>query len=254
MNKKTLPLLLLAVLFTIAYTSCKKADDIPVVKESDNYFPLEIGKYVIYNVDSTIWDDTNCVKITRRHQMMYTVADTFTDAKGRASYRVDVRIRKKAEDPWQIQSVMYATNTGQELEIAYSQLRFIKMIYPISEGRTWLGNAYVDTKDATLAYFNDWNYRYVNVDMPFSNGQVNYNNTVTVMQVDEKVNDPETQPRDNATRTFSKEVFAKGVGMVYREYYRWTYDASALNNNDINNLDARCLKGDGVVLRAVDHN
>ncbi|OSZ79469.1 hypothetical protein CAP35_14820 [Chitinophagaceae bacterium IBVUCB1] len=254
MNKKTLPLLLLAVLFTIAYTSCKKADDKPVVRESDSYFPLEIGKYVIYNVDSTIWDDTNCVKIVRRYQMMYRVADTFTDTKGRASYRVDVSIRKKAEDPWLIQSVMYATNTGQELELSYSQLRFVKMIYPISEGRTWLGNAYVNTADPGLTYFNDWNYRYVNVDMPFSNGQVNYENTVTVMQIDNKVNDPETQPRENAIRTYSKEVFAKGVGMVYREYYRWTYDASSKNNTDPNLVDTRCLKGDGVILRAVDHN
>ncbi|MBL7682581.1 MAG: hypothetical protein JNK00_04435 [Flavipsychrobacter sp.] len=254
MNKKTLPLLLLAVFFTIVYTSCKKADEIPVVKEHQAYFPLEIGKYVIYNVDSTIWDDTNCVKVVRRHQMMYTVADTFTDAMGRPSYRIDVRIRKKAEDVWQTHNVIYATNTGQELEMSHSTLKFIKMIYPIEENRTWLGNAYVDVDDTDIAYFRDWTYRYVNVGLPFDNGQVKYNKTVTVLQIDEKINDPEIQPRTDAVRTFSKEVFGEGIGMVYREYYRWTYDASALNNNDVNNPDTKCFKGDGVVMRAVDHN
>jgi hypothetical protein len=254
MNKKTLPfLILLAVLFTVAYTSCKKADEVKAPAESDAYFPLEKGKYVIYNVDSTIWDDTNCVKIIRRYQTMYTVVDTFTDGLGRMSYRLDVRIRKRATDPWQQQSVMYATNTGQELELTYDELHFIKMVYPISENRTWEGNAYIDARDPKLAYLGGWNYRYVNVDQEYDNGAVKYQNTVTVMQIDESRNDPETQPDDNATRTYGKEVFAKGIGMVYREFYYWTYDASAKNNNDVNNPE-RCLKGLGVVMRAVDHN
>ena len=120
--------------------------------------------------------------------------------------------------------------------------------------RQWKGNAYIDTRDADYAFYNDWTYRYVNVDQDFNDGPVTYNHTATVMQVDEKKNDPETQPRDNAVRTFSKEVFSKGVGMVYREYYRWTYDANSKSNTDINNIDTRCLKGTGVIMRAVDHN
>ena len=78
---------------------------------------------------SQIWDDTNCVKIVRRYQMMYTVADTFTDSKGRASKRMEVRIRKKVEDGWMLQSTMYVTNTGQELEISHSGQTFIKDVY-----------------------------------------------------------------------------------------------------------------------------
>lgn len=254
MNKKTLPLLLLAVLFTIAYSACKKADKVPEVKENEAYYPLQIGKYVIYSVDSTIWDDTQCVKITRHYQMMHTVVDTFTDSKGRLSYRVDVRIRKKAEDPWQLHEVAQVTNTGQELEMAYSTLRFIKMIYPIAENRTWKGNSYINVADSDYTYFNDWTYRYVNVDQPFGNGLVTYDNTVTVIAIDQAVNDPWAQPRDNASKTFCKEVFSKGIGMVYREYYRWTYDANSKNNTDINYIDNRCLRGNGVILRAVDHN
>ncbi len=254
MNKKTLPFLLLAVLFIIAYSSCKKADEVKAVSENEAYFPLEIGKYVIYNVDSMIWDDTNCVKITRRYQMMTTVVDTFTDSKGRMSYRLDTRIRKKAEEPWMLHSVSQATNTGQELEVAYSGLRFIKMIYPIAENRTWLGNAYIETRDTTFSYFKDWNYRYINLDQPFGTGQVTYNNTVTVLGIDEAINEPYAQPRERASRTYSKEVYSRGIGMVYREYYHWTYDPNAKQNNDINNIENRCLSGAGVILRAVDHN
>ena len=47
MNKKILPLILLAVFFTLTYTACKKADKVTEIKESDAYYPLQIGKYVI---------------------------------------------------------------------------------------------------------------------------------------------------------------------------------------------------------------
>lgn len=254
MNKKTLPLLLIALFLTLAYTSCKKADEVPVVKENDAYFPLEIGKWVIYNVDSTLWDDFNCVKIVRRYQMMYTVVDTFTDAKGRMSYRIDTRIRKKSEDPWVLHSVIQATNTGEELEIVQDQLRMIKMVYPIADQKKWEGNAYIVTQDSDYFKYKGWTYFYFNVDKPFDNGNVTYNNTVSVLAIDETINDPYAQPDENATRTYGKEVFAKGIGMVYREYYRWTYDASAPNNNNPHYAYTRCLRGDGVIMRAVDHN
>ncbi|MBS1773764.1 MAG: hypothetical protein JST82_12970 [Bacteroidetes bacterium] len=254
MNNKTLPFLLLAVVLIFAIPSCKKADKQVPVPENQDYFPLQLGKYVIYNVDSTIWDDTNCVKVVRHYQMMWRVVDTFTDGQNRPSMRMEVSIRKKATDLWTLQYVMYATNTGQELELAYSDLRFIKMVYPIAQDRVWDGNAYINTNDADLTYFKGWNYRYINVGLPFGNGDVTYDNTVTVLAIDQTVNDPYPQPKDAAVRTFGEEVFAKGIGMVYREYYRWTYDPNSTSNMDINNKETRCLKGDGVVMRAVDHN
>lgn len=257
MNKKTLPFLLLAVVFTLVYSSCKKADEVKQTPANQAYFPLEKGRYVIYDVDSSIWDDTNCVKVTRLYQMRWTIADTFTDRMGRPSMRIDVSIRKHAEDNWQTptdDAVLYATNNGQELEIAHSNFRFIKMVYPVSEGRTWEGNAYINTADADWAFFKGWTYRYTDVDLPFGTGDVTYQHTVSVIAVDETVNDPYAQPRNTASRAYSKEVFAPGVGMVYREYYRWTYDPNFVNNMDPNYADTRCLKGTGVIMRAVDHN
>ena len=117
MNKKLLPFLFLATLFTVSFLSCKKADeDEPVTENSAAYFPLEKNKYIIYNVDSTVWNDELCVQITNKFQIMYTVADTFTDAQGRLSYRIDTRIRKKTEDPWSSQDVIYVTNTKAQSE------------------------------------------------------------------------------------------------------------------------------------------
>jgi hypothetical protein len=245
MIRKSLPFLLLALAFTVTMFSCKKPDDRPAPPQAEQeYYPLEKGKWVLYEVDSTIWDDTFCVERFYHYQVMHRVADTFTDAQGRPSYRVETYIRKKVLDEWEPHSVFYVTNTKVTLEMVYDQLRYIKMVFPIQEGEKWKGNNYILTKDPDYAYYDNWDYYYKNVQHPFNTGYKVFDNTVTVEQIDEAVGDPIVYPEKNASRTSSREVYASGVGMVYREYIRWTYDAAT----------TKCRKGNGVVMKAVDHN
>lgn len=245
MIRKSLPFLLLALAFTVTMFSCKKPDDRPAAPQAEQeYYPLEKGKWVLYEVDSTIWDDTFCIERFYNYQVMHRVADTFTDNQGRPSYRVETYIRKKVQDDWTPHSVFYATNTKVTLEIVYDQLRYIKMVFPINDGTTWKGNNYILSKDPDYAYYGDWDYHYKNIKYPFNTGFKEFDNTVTVEHIDEAVGDPIVYPEEIASRTSSREVFASGVGMVYREYIRWTYDPAT----------TKCRKGNGVVMRAVDHN
>lgn len=254
MNKKLLSSLLLILLVTIGYFSCKKADPVPApLPSEEEYFPLVKGKYVIYDVDSTIWDVHHCVTVKRHYQFMYLVSDTFTDELGRMSYRIDTRIRRKPEEEWKTHEVYYATNTGTTLEMVHSELKFVKMQFPIQTNETWKGNAYINVADADLTYFKDWDYYYEAIREPYNSGNVIFDNTVTVIQRDEAVSDPETIPHQPAMRTYGKEIFASGIGMVYREYYHWEYDPSLKQNQDPINPEP-CRKGAGVVMRAVDHN
>lgn len=245
MSKKSLSFILFATLLTLVYVSCKKADEVPApLGPTSEYFPLERGKYVIYNVDSTRWDDTFCVVVKRAYQIMHTVADTFTDDKGRLSYRINTRIRRKVTDPWVVQDVIYATNTGANLEVVYANLRFIKLAFPIVHGYAWKGNSLIPSDDPDFAYFGNWDYTYNKVNELYSTGEVEYKNTVEVSHVDKATNSPDVFPNAPASRTFSREVYASGVGMVFREYIHWTYDPQT----------TKCRKGTGVVMRAVDHN
>ncbi|MCB0696997.1 MAG: hypothetical protein KDC07_06515 [Chitinophagaceae bacterium] len=245
MIKKSLPFLLLAFAFTVATFSCKKPDDRPAPPQAEQeYYPLEIGKWVVYDVDSTIWDDTFCVKRFYHYQVRHRVADTFTDESGRPSYRVETSIRKRVEDDWMPHKVFYATNTNVTLETVHDQQRFINMVFPIENGVTWKGNNYILTNDPDYAFYGDWDYEYKNVGEAYNTGFEIFANTVTVEEVDRAESDPEVFPDVYASRTSSREVYASGVGMVFREYFRWTYDPST----------TKCRKGSGVVMRAVDHN
>lgn len=245
MIKKSLHIVLLAFTFTIVLFACKKPDDIPEPpKEEQEYYPLEKGKWVIYDVDSTVWDDTFCIERTYSYQVRHIVADTFTDDAGRPSFRVEAYKRVKIEDEWVPQTVFYATNTGVTLEIVQDQLRFIKMVFPISEGEEWEGNSYILTRDPDYSFYADWMYEYQKVGEGFNTGSKVFEKTITVEQRNEAISDPELFTEEFASRTSSREIYASGVGMIYREYIRWTYDPNT----------TKCRKGVGVVMRATDHN
>ncbi|MCB0698765.1 MAG: hypothetical protein H6551_00575 [Chitinophagales bacterium] len=245
MIKKSLPFLLMAFALMVITYSCKKADDRPApLPQNEEFYPLEVGKWVIYDVDSTVWDDTFCVERYYNYQLMHRVADTFTDKQGRLSFRVETSIRKKVEDPWKSHRVFYVTNTGTNLEMVYDQLRFIKMAFPVEERKSWEGNSYIEVDDPDFYFYKDWVYEYRNLGESFNTGYKVFDNTVTVLEVDEAEGDPELFPSAPATRTKSNEVYASGVGMIYREYIRWVYEPKG----------SQCRDGKGVIMRAVDHN
>lgn len=255
MNKRIWPLsALLLGLISLTF-SCKKPD--PPVEWTDPdsaYYPLQVGKYVVYNVDSVIWNDELCVEVVKKYQIKHIISDTFTNEEGQFSYRIETKIRERVQDSWEPHDVIYVSRRGNNLEWVHQDLRFIKMSFPVENQRNWKGNAYIPAaQDARLWYFDDWDYRYERVGESFNAGEVVYDETVTVRQVDRVWNDPETLPLDSAARTYGQEVFARGVGMVYREYYHWIYNPKSEANQNPFNLD-RCREGNGVIMRAVDHN
>jgi len=247
MRKKFFPVLLLLGSFSVFFLSCKKESDNKYGNElTKGYYPLAIGRYVVYDVDSTIWDDYKQVKVLHPYQMRYTIADTFRDNTNRLSYRMDVHIRRNDTLPWQTHRVINVTPTATGLEYTEANLRFIKMIFPVANDLQWKGNSLIPAADQDYQYFQDWTYSYSNQEEAFNNGKVFFDNTVTVNQVDDKVNDPETMPDSYASLTYGKEVYGYDIGMVYREMTHWIYDPKP--------GEPHFRRGYSVVMRAVDHN
>lgn len=239
-----LSLLLAGFLAIFAY-SCKKIEKTNYTGEyTKSYYPLQIGKYVVYDLDSVIWDDFQCTRSEFRYQMRYTVADTFRDNANRLSYRIDAHIRTIDTANWRPHRVIYITPTTNSIEYVEGNVRFIKMVFPVSNGTYWLGNAMISADDADYQYFQGWEYRFANIGEKFSTGFVDVENTVTINQVNRQINNPELQPNTYAEKTFGKEIYAFGIGMVYREMTRWVYDPGVVS----------CRRGYSVVMRAMDFN
>lgn len=258
MSKKILPILLTVAVGLTAFFSCKKSS-VSTADQTLNYFPVQLGKYVTYNVDSIIYiGDTNCRQYETRTQLKYVISDTFRDNRFRLSYIMDVYSRPNDGGTWGKSRVILVTPAAivqstttpppgtPVTSILYTQdeSQFIKLVFPIQQGLTWKGNANINTNDPAYAYLKNWNYTYQDLDKSYNNGDVNFGRTVTVLENNESINYPYIDSALFATRIYAKEVYAWNVGMIYKEWTRWNYQP----------YNKRCVAGYTVTMRAVDHN
>jgi hypothetical protein len=244
MNKKILPALLILIV-SVSFFACKKTTSAGA-DASTKYFPLQMGKYVVYNVDSTFYVDTNCKTTDHISQIRYSVTDTFRDNMNRLSYLMNVYTRANATATWQTQTVIYVTPTASDVETVQDGLRFIKLYFPILTTDTWKGNSYINTADtANMLYANTWTYMYQNYGQSFNNGAVNYSNTVTVLQDDESqyATGTDTGAANIIYRTYAREIYAANIGMVYKQITHYVVPDST-----------KCKSGFSVVMQAVENN
>ncbi len=229
--------------------SCKKETvSLSEMEQGHKFAPYEIGKYIVYDVDSMYWDDLLQAQIPRRCQLRYDVVDTFRDNQDRLSYVINIQTRLNETEPYRPNDVIYVTPTDHTLEVAQKNLKFIKLAFPVGEGKQWNGNAMVPLGDADYAEFDNsnWKYTYDRFDTEFQPSHKVYEHTVTVNQIDDQLNDPDEDASAYAYRNYGQEVYAFGVGMVFRERIYWVFQPLPGGSG--------YRKGYQVIMRAVDNN
>lgn len=205
-NCKTIMKYLFSVLvITFLVVSCSK--DNPIVKPviSTEYYPLKIGSWHIYDVDSISYDNfTTPVTIdTASYQVMEEITDTFYDLEGSLSFELK-RFKRIGNDSvdvenakWNISDVWWVKNKNGNIERIEENILFVSLINPVKEGTTWDGNAF--------NLIESWDFEYTNIGHDFGG----HENTVTVLQKQEDLENKLLYQK-------YQEVFAKGVGLVSR--------------------------------------
>ena len=217
------------VITIIVLGACNKQTIQPTPNDLGYDFqPLEKGHYVIYDVDSIIYDDFRRIVDTVSLEMKDEIGDMFLDDQGRESYIVQRSVRYNSTDPWLINHVYYITQDSFKLEWKEQNLRFIKMVYPVKLNKKWRGNRYINAQGDDIGFLNEWDYRYTDVLVPFNTGSRTYPKTHIIDQANVVVNDTSSTTIFNEF-IYGREVFAQDVGMVYREITNWEFqpDGSA---------------------------
>jgi hypothetical protein len=63
------------------------------------------------------------------------VADTFRDAQKRLSYAINVLSRKTPTDKFVVNDVVYYTPGAEQMEYVEKNIRFMRLVNPIVEGK-----------------------------------------------------------------------------------------------------------------------
>lgn len=235
----------LPLLLILLFTSCKKENETFETASLNDYYPLEVGKYISYHLDSTVFVNFGKQKEVISYQVKDVVDAEITDNSGRPSYRIIRFSRKNASDPWLANNTFMVTPTDKSIEFVENNLRFIKLTLPVKADNSWQGNSYIDTYTSgnDMRYLDNWDYIYDSVAMPFNVQSFNFDNTIKVFQRDEEIGDPLVSGTGYAEKTYSVEKYAKGIGLIYREFLHWEYQGNT-----------ETYSGYGVKLSIIDYN
>jgi hypothetical protein len=247
--KKYLPAYGFIILLLI---SCTKEKANFILESVNDYFPLQVGKYITYDLDSTVVTNFSQELTIKHYQAQYRVDAEITDNLGRAAFRISRCLRTDSTQSWKIDNVFTAVPTGKSIEFIEDNLRFIKLMMPIQEGFSWKGNRYLPTypypmyqstgTDAT----EDWDYIYDSIGVPLTINSTTIENTLKVTGIDDSAGDPILHPDEYAYKTYSVEKYGKGIGLIYREFFLWEYQPQYTISPG--------YTGFGVKMSMIDHN
>ena len=246
--------LISSFLVVLLLASCKKDANFTTDSIHD-YYPLQVGKYITYNLDSTVFlnfGQTISDLTVIHYQAQYVVDAQITDNLGRPAYRINRFLRTDSTQPWTPDNVFVAVPTQNSIEFVEDNLRFLKLMMPIKQDFSWPGNSYLPTNPYSSYQFSDadfmngWNYTYDSIAMPLTINGLTIDSTLKVAEIDYTNNDPSLPGTQFAEKTYSAEKYGRGIGLIYREFIHWEYQGSQSQSPG--------YSGFGVKMSIIDHN
>ncbi len=128
------------------------------------YFPLSIGKYITYEVDSITYrlKESKLIQDSVHFQAKEEIVDTLHDNLGVLNYKIEYFERKDSTQKWQVKKV-WRTQRGTTQAIRTEEgFRSIKLVFPLVKKKSWNANIYIDNAaevtigDQPIAAFKDW--------------------------------------------------------------------------------------------------
>jgi len=249
MNRKNLFLKLsglMVITCVLFFAGCKKDNNNNLsINYMYNYYPVDSGHWIIYNVDSVnfSYDGVKHYYDTSHYQMQAFYGDTIHDLLDSVNFRVYYSTRPDNNSNWGTPYGTYGLRTMTTLQAVENDIRFIKLVFPPQLNGTWNGNLYVPYTGPSGPYavFGNWNYYYENIDTTISiNGQT-YNNCVVVSEVN-NVN--------VVNKTVRTEIYAPTVGMIYQEWEA----LSVQGGSTLIGWDTGATQGFSIHMWALSHN
>jgi hypothetical protein len=245
LKKNFIPLLTAAVLMIVALGSCEKMDSAPSSNKIDAFYPLQLGKYISYKLDSTVYINLNTQKVVKTYYVQDFVDAEITDNKGNPGFRIRRMMRSNTDTTqWFDNATFLVYPSRTDIQFVENNLKFIKLVNPVTDLKAWAGNSYINTDDNLLRFYENWEYFYENIDQPFAINNQSFDSTITVNQIDMINGDPNNKNFFYAI-TKSSEIYAKGVGLVYKEFLYEAWQPST-QNYEANSY--------GVKLTILNHN
>ena len=119
MKRGIIAIVLSAVMAVLFTSSCKKDNKVPPLNLGYNYFPNNVGHYVIYNADSVVvnplsvpWGVDSSI-----YQIKEVIDSIYMDGSNRPTQRIVRYIRPNPSSPWVLEKVWSGNLNKTDAEV-----------------------------------------------------------------------------------------------------------------------------------------
>ena len=247
---------LIIILLLTGFVACENRKEELMTESVADYYPLQVGKYITYRVDSLVFLLNGTRSETHKYQVKHTIQSEVKDAAGRKSFLVNRLIRNEAgAGPWLENGNYVVTPLPERIEVVEHNLRSIRLANPLTRGFTWKGYSYYPLFPYKSIFemdagndMNTWQFAYSNFGDTTVNGN-QYQNVWTVTQNDFVLNIPPPNNQSLGLKEVGLEQYAKGIGLVYRNYEVYEFQPG-----HVDNAYQPTYTGFGVTMWMIDHN
>lgn len=181
--------------------ACSTSDENPG-NVSFNYFPLSMGNTWVYDVNEIIYD-TLIQNKKLAYQEKHEITDAFKNDVGETVYVVYISTRANEGTAWTYKKTWSAKISYlNEVIVQEENEAYLKILLPVSNGRTWKGNKYNNIESIRTNGRID-NFVVSEYAKPFAT----YNKVFKV----EESNDSNFSYED-----VRYSMYAENIGLVYR--------------------------------------
>ena len=186
-------------MLALAVVSCDSSDETRPLETVKDYLPLRKSRFQVYDITETKY--ILGVPETFVFELKSVITDSFPNAEGNFTYVIHRSRRNAGETNFADFDTWSARSDNREVVVNEENISFLKIKSPVAKGREWNGNTYNAQVEDIYALEDVQTSYAVNgetfVDCIVINQNDNQDFVVTLDQ--------------------RKEVYAKNIGLVYKE-------------------------------------
>ena len=151
---KNIPLYITSI---ILITFCSCSEEIKVLPEDTlglQYYPIEIGNYRTYQVDSTIIANQGAFRESSSSYVKEEIVNVIISETGDSTYIIKRSESETLAGPFVAKDVWTVSKTLENVTRNEENLSFIKMLFPIRVGDKWEGNLFDQLTEVNVANQN----------------------------------------------------------------------------------------------------
>ena len=187
------------ICFLIGCISCKRQKDSVPELVGLEYFPTDTGRYWAYTVHEIKYNNDTIDTTYNRKDIIHEVFQ-YQQVSVYELYRY-YKPTTTTDWPLQPDSVWTFTTDQNRITVKENNIEFIRLVFPLSKGKTWNGNAKNQSlrDDYIIASYNKF----------YTLGSLYFPETATVI---------EEQTMNLVLKDYRSRVYAKNVGLIYKKY------------------------------------